>query len=329
MRYVTLKTTQSSTPSNIAWPDSTCPCRIYGIDIRWSKQKACSEIWCCKANRIYNVKPWRHIVMETHCHGDTLPWRHIAVETHCHGDTLPRRHIAKETHCQGGHIAMETHCHGDTLPWRHIVMETHFHGDTLPRRHIAMETHCHGDTLPWRHIVMETHFHGDTLPRRHIAMETHCHGDTLSLSVQDTTKWNKLLLWQQWGKSGSTEENFEFEDKVVYEQNTSLSKLCVTRWTNREAAFMKVIANFVKLVKLWDICQQETRSRVIGCRCWMTLQYFLWYPSYPQSILAYWHPIHKVYSLIDTLSTEYTRLLTPYPKLCKVCQQSKVRKQHH
>ena len=74
---------------------------------------------------------------------------------------------------------------------------------------------------------------------------------------------------------GTIKENIVFEHEESFEEIESLSKLCVTRWTVRAAAFQKVMSNYAQLMKLWDICllenlDRETRSRIIGCQSQMT-----------------------------------------------------------
>ena len=57
---------------------------------------------------------------------------------------------------------------------------------------------------------------------------------------------------------------FEFaDDDNEYYQTVTISKLCVTRSTR--------LSNYAQLMKLWEVCLQETltrevRSRMIGCQ---------------------------------------------------------------
>ena len=75
---------------------------------------------------------------------------------------------------------------------------------------------------------------------------------------------------------GSIQINLECDDaNEEFEHSTSLSKLCVTRWTVRATTYMKVLTNYDSLMKLWDVSlpdslDRETRSRIIGCQSQMT-----------------------------------------------------------
>ena len=99
------------------------------------------------------------------------------------------------------------------------------------------------------------------------ALETYCHGDTLSLSVRDMVNQSKLLsdvigtvdeitvLVKYSPKRerllGSIQINIECDES--YEslgKPTSLSKLCVTKWTLRTTTYMKVLTNYECLLKL-------------------------------------------------------------------------------
>ena len=146
------------------------------------------------------------------------------------------------------------------------------------------------------------------------ALETHCHGHTLSLSVKDMTNQSKLLsdvlstvgeiivLVKYSPKReqllGSIQSNLEYADNDEnFERPTSLSKLCVTRWTVRATTYMKVLTNYDSLMKLWDISLQspldrETRARIVGCQTQMTTFEF-----YYGLNLA-----HKLYTMTDNLS---------------------------
>ena len=147
------------------------------------------------------------------------------------------------------------------------------------------------------------------------ALETHCHGHTLSLSVKDTTKSSKLLnnvmgtvgeitkLVKYSPKRekilGSINENIELQDNDAEcdYKITSLSKLCVTRWTVRATTYMKVLSNYAQLMKLWEICLQEQldkeiRSRIVGCQ-------------YQMKLFSFFYGIHlgyKLYIISDNLS---------------------------
>jgi hypothetical protein len=146
------------------------------------------------------------------------------------------------------------------------------------------------------------------------ALETHCHGHTLSLSVKDMTNQSKLLsdvigtvgeitvLVKYSPKReqllGSIQSNLECADNDdSFEQPTSLSKLCVTRWTVRATTYMKVLTNYDSLMKLWDVSLQssldrETRARIIGCQAQMTTFDFFYGLN-----LA-----HRLYAMTDNLS---------------------------
>ena len=146
------------------------------------------------------------------------------------------------------------------------------------------------------------------------ALETHCHGHALSLSVKDLTNQSKLLsdvidtvgeitvLVKYSPKReqllGSIQSNIECdENDESLGQPTSLSKLCVTRWTVRATTYMKVLTNYDSLMKLWDISLQgsldrETRARIIGCQAQMTSFEFFYGLN-----LAY-----RLYSVTDNLS---------------------------
>ena len=144
------------------------------------------------------------------------------------------------------------------------------------------------------------------------ALETHCHGLTLSLSIKDTTNSSNLLndvmgnvgeitvLVKYSPKRetmlGTIKDNFETEDEDIFDNTTTLSKLCVTRWTVRVTTFRKVLTNYSQLTKLWEICLQEnldreTRSRIIGCQAQMKL-FKLFYGM---------HLSYKLYSITDNL----------------------------
>ena len=150
----------------------------------------------------------------------------------------------------------------------------------------------------------------DMQPR---ALETHCHGHTLSLSIKDATKSSRLLndvmgtvgeitvLVKYSPKRekilGTIKDNFEIEDEDAFDQTTTLSKLCVTRWTVRATTFMKVLSNYGQLMKLWEVCLQgnldrETRSRINGCESQMKLFKFFYGM----------HLSYKLYSITDNLS---------------------------
>ena len=146
------------------------------------------------------------------------------------------------------------------------------------------------------------------------ALETHCHGHSLSLSVKDMTKQCRLLndivgvvgeitiLVKYSPKRenllGKIQENLQFDEEKDDEiEVTSLSKLCVTRWTVRATTYKKVLSNYDPLLNLWDVCLQdkldkEIRSRIIGCESQMkTFEFFYGL-----------HLSHKIYSLTDNLS---------------------------
>ena len=96
---------------------------------------------------------------------------------------------------------------------------------------------------------------------------------------------------------GSIQSNIECdENNESLGQPTSLSKLCVTRWTVRATTYMKVLTNYNNLMKLWDISLQgsldrETRGRIIGSQEQMTL-----FKLYYGLNLAY-----RLYSMTDNL----------------------------
>jgi len=97
---------------------------------------------------------------------------------------------------------------------------------------------------------------------------------------------------------GSIQSNLEYDgNDESLDQPTSLSKLCVTRWTVRATTYMKVLTNYDSLMKLWDISLQgsldrETRARIIGCQAQMTTFEFFYGLN-----LAY-----RLYSMTDNLS---------------------------
>ena len=109
------------------------------------------------------------------------------------------------------------------------------------------------------------------------AFDTHCHGHALSLSVKEATKSSTLLndvmgtvaeiniLVKYSPKReqilGSIKEMFKFADDDEYDQTVTISKLCVTCWTVRATIFIKVLSNYAQLMKLWEICLQETLTR--------------------------------------------------------------------
>ena len=145
------------------------------------------------------------------------------------------------------------------------------------------------------------------------AFDTHCHGHALSLSVKEATKSSTLLndvmgtvaeiniLVKYSPKReqilGSIKEMFKFADDDEYDQTVTISKLCVTCWTVRATIFIKVLSNYAQLMKLWEICLQETltrevRSRIIGCQFQMKL-------------FKFFHGVHlsyKLYLITDNLS---------------------------
>ena len=97
---------------------------------------------------------------------------------------------------------------------------------------------------------------------------------------------------------GSLDEVTEGElDDTGKDKQTSLDKLCTTRWTVRAACFNKILEKYAVLQKLWEICLGEkrdtdTRSRIIGCQSQM--QSFSFFFGLLLS--------HRLYSLTDNLS---------------------------
>ena len=143
--------------------------------------------------------------------------------------------------------------------------------------------------------------------------ETHCHGHTLSLSVKEATESSTLLndvmgtvaeitISVKYSPKReqilrSIKEMFEFVDDDEYDTTVTISKLCVTRWTVRATTSMKVLSNYAQLMKLWEICLQETltrevRSRIIDCQFQMKLFKFFYGMHLP----------YKLYLITDNLS---------------------------
>lgn len=72
----------------------------------------------------------------------------------------------------------------------------------------------------------------------------------------------------------SIQSNLKCNDEG-FEQATSLSKLCMTRWTARACTYIKVLTNYESLMKLWDTSlkgslEREARARIVGCQAQMT-----------------------------------------------------------
>ena len=101
---------------------------------------------------------------------------------------------------------------------------------------------------------------------------------------------------------GTIKDNFETEDEDVFDNTTTLSELCVTRWTVRATALRKVLTNYSQLIPHNFICLQEnldreTRSRIIGCQAQMKL-FKVFYGM---------HLSYKLYSITDNLSKTLQR----------------------
>ena len=107
---------------------------------------------------------------------------------------------------------------------------------------------------------------------------------TLLNDVMDTVAEITILVKYSHKREQTLEsikEMFEFADDDKYGQTVTISKLCVIRWTVRATTFMKVLSNYAQLMKLWEICLQETltrevRSRIIGCQFQMKLFNFFY-----------------------------------------------------
>ena len=111
----------------------------------------------------------------------------------------------------------------------------------------------------------------------------------ITISVKYSPKREQILQ--------SIKEMFEFVDDNEYDTTVTISKLCVTRWTVRATTSMKVLSNYAQLMKLWEICLQETltrevRSRIIDCQFQMKLFKFFYNV----------HLSYKLYLITDNLS---------------------------
>ena len=146
------------------------------------------------------------------------------------------------------------------------------------------------------------------------AIITQCHGHSLSLAVKDLTSSCPVLsntmgtageiciLVKYSAKRekilGSLDEVTEGElDDTGKNKDTSLDKLCTTRWTVRAACFNKILEKYADLQKLREICLGEkldtdTRSGIIGCQSQMESFSFFF-----DLLLS-----HRLYSLMDNLS---------------------------
>ena len=122
-------------------------------------------------------------------------------------------------------------------------------------------------------------------------LETHCRGHALSFSVNDMTKQSELLndvigtvgevavLAKYSPNRKQLLESFQSylqcdDNNEGFEQNTSHSKLCVTRWIVRATIYMKVLTNYGSLIKLWDtslecFIDMGTQARIVGCHAQM------------------------------------------------------------
>ena len=101
---------------------------------------------------------------------------------------------------------------------------------------------------------------------------------------------------------GTIQENFKLDDGDDEEKGCSLARLCVTRWTVKANAFLKIINNFSQLYELWDTClnenlDRETRSCIQGCKSQMSEFKFFYGIN-----IAY-----TVYLLTDNLSKVLTK----------------------
>ena len=122
-------------------------------------------------------------------------------------------------------------------------------------------------------------------------LETHCRGHALSFSVKDMTKQSELLndvidtvgevtvLAKYSPNCKQLLESFQSylqcdDNDESFEQNTSHSKLCVTRWIVRATTCMSILTNYESLIKLWDtslecFTDRRTQARIVACHAQM------------------------------------------------------------
>ena len=138
--------------------------------------------------------------------------------------------------------------------------------------------------------------------------ETHCHEHTLRLPVKETSKSSTLLndvmgavaeitiLVKYSPKReqflGFIKEMFEFVDDDEYDQKMAITKVCVTRRAVRATTFMKVLSSYAQLMKLCEICLQETLtrevcSRIISCQ-------------FQRKLFKFFYGVHLSYKLYYT-----------------------------
>ena len=119
------------------------------------------------------------------------------------------------------------------------------------------------------------------------------------------TDFERFGCLSKYSKSQTKSANGKCCFQGVFDNTTTLSHLCVTRWTVRETTFKKVLTNYSQLMELWEIClrenlERETRSHIIGCQDQMKL-------------FKLFYSMHLSYKLSSTII--YQKLL----KRSKIC----------
>ena len=167
--------------------------------------------------------------------------------------------------------------------------------DILIRLNVSLEN-CRGQTYDGASYMMvkksgvSTHFFAEQLK----AITIHCQGHSISLSVKSLTNECDILRDtlsvvgeicilvkfspKRENLLGNINYNIEKGQEDV-EQIKKLTKLSTTRWTVRVKCMKRILDKYQSLMQLWEECleerlDQETRTRIIGCKSQMESFYF-------------------------------------------------------
>ena len=185
--------------------------------------------------------------------------------------------------------------------------------DILLRLNLSLDD-CRGQTYDGASNMMgrKSGVSTQILAEQPKAVEIHCEGHSLSLSVKSLTSECDILketlstvkeicvLVKYSPKRENLlvniHESIEGCDED-FEPMKKLTKLSTTRWTVRAECMKRILENYETLMLLWDECleeklDQETKSRIIGCKAQMKTFKFFFGLSLS----------HKLYSMTDNLS---------------------------